>query len=253
MTAFLVIVAVLVLLIALLLSLSATVTVIYDKGWHTTVKFLFIEKEIILSDILSMLIKPDKKIENNNSPSGNDSPPEQSASRSEHSLPDEKARQSGKPPADSQPSKPATVKQNPIRKIWNEEGIVGILSMVSNIFESANSAILTLIRGLHIYSFYVMIIVGGRDAADIGIKYGNLCCYYYPVKGLILNQMRVDNYDDYIQPDFIAPETEFEFQLIGSVSVGLLLKTAIKAGFTFLKNLINNKKGISKNERNSGK
>ena len=127
--------------------------------------------------------------------------------------------------------------------MWDEEGIVGILSFVSNLLETANSAISTLIRGLHIYSLYVMILVGGGDADMIARSYGTLCKYYYPVKGMILSTMKVDNYDDYIQPDFIADRTEVEFQLIGSISVGLLLKVALKAGFVFLKNLIKNKKG----------
>ena len=60
---------------------------------------------------------------------------------------------------------------------------------------------------------------------------------------MILSTMKVDNYDDYIQPDFIADKTEVEFQLIGSISVGLLVKVALKAVFVFLKNLIKNKKG----------
>ena len=59
---------------------------------------------------------------------------------------------------------------------------------------------------------------------------------------MILSSMKVDNYDDYIQPDFIAPSTEFEFQLIASINGGLLLQVAFKAGFIFLKNLIKNKK-----------
>lgn len=91
-----------------------------------------------------------------------------------------------------------------------------------------------------------MIIVGGGDAADIARAYGKLCSYYYPVKGLILNGMRVDNYDDYIQPDFISPRTEFEFQLIASINIALLLKVALKAGFIFLKNFIKNKKEIKR-------
>ncbi|MDE5974744.1 MAG: DUF2953 domain-containing protein, partial [Eubacterium sp.] len=149
--------------------------------------------------------------------------------------------QSEKPAAKAEEKKEAPKKSNPIKKLWDDEGIVGILSLVSNLLETANSAILTLIRGLHIYSLYVMIIVGGGDAADIAQSYGTLCKYYYPVKGMILSGMKVDNYDDYIQPDFIAPSTEFGFQLIASINVGLLLKVALKAGFIFLKNLIKNK------------
>lgn len=91
-----------------------------------------------------------------------------------------------------------------------------------------------------------MIIVGGYDADIIGRTYGTVCQYYYPIKGIILNQMKVDNYDDVIIPDFIADRSEFEFQLIASVNVYLILKVAFKAGIVFLKNLIKNKKGTEK-------
>lgn len=138
--------------------------------------------------------------------------------------------------------KKTPAKKNPIAKLWDDEGIVGMLSLVSNLLETANSAILTIFRGLHIYSLYVMIIVGGGDADTIAQSYGKLCKYYYPLKGIILNGMKVDNYDDYIQPDFIAPSTEFEMQFIASISVGLIVKMALKAVYVFLKNLIKDKK-----------
>ena len=84
-------------------------------------------------------------------------------------------------------------------------------------------------------------IIGGGDAADIAEKYGSLCGCYYPIKGYVLNSLKVDMYDDYIQPDFIAPSSEYEFQLILSVNVALLLKVLLSAGRVFLKNLIKNK------------
>ena len=250
MKVFLIILAVLFVLIAALLSLSATFTVVYDKGWKTKVKVLWIEKDIVLSEILSFVMFPDKKAKEKaeEKPGENKSTDQQPAE-----VKEEAEKPEVKPKADEQ-SKPAKPKKpNPLQKLWNEEGLLGILSLVSNLAETANSAILTLIRGLHIYSLYVMIIVGGGDAEEIGISYGRLCSYYYPVKGLILNTMKVDNYDDYIQPDFIAPRTEFEFQIIGSITVGLLLKVALKAGFIFVKNLIKNKKGDNSYERNSDK
>lgn len=241
MKVFLIVLAVLFVLIAALLSLSATFTVIYDKGWKTKVKVLWIEKDIVLSEILSFVMFPDKKAKEKSEEKA-EVKPKETAAEQPTEVKEEPEKPEKKPKADEQ-SKPAKPKkQNPLQKLWNEEGLLGILSLVSNLAETANSAILTLIRGLHIYSLYVMIIVGGGDAEEIGISYGRLCSYYYPVKGLILNTMKVDNYDDYIQPDFIAPRTEFEFQFIGSISVGLLLKVALKAGFIFVKNLIKNKK-----------
>lgn len=250
MKVFLIIVAVLVVIIALICSLSATVTLVYDKGWHTKIKVLFIEKDIILSEILNFILFPEKKAKD--VAEENKKKKQEKKEIAEEQKADTEAKKTETvQPSDeniSEENKPAEnptakKKSNPIKKMWDEEGIVGILSFVSNLLETANSAISTLIRGLHIYSLYVMILVGGGDADMIARSYGTLCKYYYPVKGMILSTMKVDNYDDYIQPDFIADRTEVEFQLIGSISVGLLLKVALKAGFVFLKNLIKNKKG----------
>lgn len=241
MVVFLIIVAVLAVLIIALLSLSATFTIIYDKGWKTTVKVLFFEKEISISEILSMLLFPEKKAEE-----VADKNAEDTAKKAEEPKADtvtdmaESEQKAEASTEDKKAEKPA--KPNPIKKMWDEEGIVGILSFASNLLQTANSAILNLIKGLHIYSLYVMIIVGGDDAAQIARSYGLLCSQYYPVKGLILSGLRVDNYDDVIQPDFIAPCNEYEFQLIGSISVGALLKAVLKAGIVFIKNLIRNKK-----------
>lgn len=250
MKVFLIILAVLFVIIAAVLSLSATVTLVYDKGWHTKIKVLFIEKDIVLSKILSFVLFPEKKAQEvaedrkkkkESKEKPKEMPAEQVTVEADESA--EQADDETTKPAEEKEEKPKPKKSNPIKKLWDDEGIVGILSLVSNLLETANSAILTLFRGLHIYSLYVMIIVGGGDAADIARAYGTLCKYYYPVKGIILNGMKVDNYDDYIQADFIAPSAEFEFQLIASINVGLLVKVALKAGFIFLKNLIKNKKG----------
>lgn len=253
MTTFLIIVAVLALIIIGICSVSATVTLVYDKGWSTRVKVLFFEKDIVLSEILSFVMFPQKKAQEvSDKKKAEKAEKAEKKQKTEQAKPAEKTKtETASQPAEEQNNNPvpkteekkdAPKKSNPIKKLWDDEGIVGICSLVSNLLETANSAILTLIRGLHIYSLYVMIIVGGGDAADIAQSYGTLCKYYYPAKGMILSTMKVDNYDDYIQPDFIAPSTDFGFQLIASINVGLLLKVAFKAVFIFLKNLIKNKK-----------
>ena len=84
-------------------------------------------------------------------------------------------------------------------------------------------------------------IIGGSDAAQIAIDYGKICGAYFPIKGLILSNMKVDNCDDYIAPDFIAPRSEYEFQLIMSLSIGAVLKVALVAVKEFIVNLIKNK------------
>ncbi len=260
MKTFLIVIAVIAVIIIVILSLSATLTVIYDKGWKTKVQVLFIEKDIALSKILSFILFPEKKAQDvsekkkkkkqkkrtEKEQKSNETVKAETVTVSdgEDGSTDVFAAEVTKSGDEkTQKQEPHPKKDNPIKKIWDEEGIVGIMSLVSNILETANSAVLTLFKGLHIYSLYVMILVGGPDADMIARSYGTICKYYYPLKGLILNGMKVDNYDDYIQPDFIAPRNEYEFQLIASVNVGLILKVALKAGFIFLKNLIKNKKG----------
>lgn len=232
MKVFLIVVAVIVAIFALILSLSAEFTIIYDKKWITRIRVLFIEKDIELSKILSFILFPDKA-----GKQAAEKKKEEEQKKEEEKQAEEENTESEKPA--EEPSKPA--KSNPIKKIIDEDGIVGIMLFVSNLLQTAGTAVSTLIKGLHIYSLYVKIIVGGGDAADIGIKYGRICGYYYPLKGAILNGMKVDQYDDYIHADFIAPQSEYEFQFIGSINIALLLKVALRAVKVFVINFIKNK------------
>lgn len=235
MKIFLIIVGVLVVLIALLMSLSATLTLIYDGGWHTSVQVLFIKKDIVLSQILSFILFPEKSAEQ-----AKKKGKEKKESKKDTTEPTPENAPAGdeKAPAkaEDKPKKP-----NYFQQLWDKDGVIGYLLLISNLVETASSAVTTLFRGFHIYSLYVKMIIGGADAADIAEKYGTLCSFYYPVKGMILNGMKVDQYDDYIQPDFIAPRSEYEFQLIGSLSVGLLVRMLLRAGIVFLKNFIKDK------------
>lgn len=255
MKVFLIVLAVIVLLIVFILSLSAEATVVYDGGWKTTVQVLFIKKDIELSKILNFVLFPDKagkaaaeksNKKKNKPPKEKDSLPTEATPKADNKA--EKCDDEIIVEADiknnndnSNNAEPKQKSPNMITKIIDEDGIVGIMTLVSNLIETLNTAITTLFRGLHIYSLYVSILVGGADAAEIATAYGKICGVYYPIKGMILNGMKVDRYDDYIQPDFIAERNEYEFQLIASMSVGLVLKIGIKAGFTFLLNLIKNK------------
>lgn len=255
MKVFLIVLAVIVLLIVFILSLSAEATVVYDGGWKTTVQVLFIKKDIELSKILNFVLFPDKAgkaaAEKSNKKKNKSTEEKDSLSTEATPKADNKAEKCDDEiivEADiknnndnSNNAEPKQKSPNMITKIIDEDGIVGIMTLVSNLIETLNTAVTTLFRGLHIYSLYVSILVGGADAAEIATAYGKICGVYYPVKGMILNGMKVDRYDDYIQPDFIAERNEYEFQLIASMSVGLVLKIGIKAGFTFLLNLIKNK------------
>ena len=249
MKVFLIVLAVIAAIVALILSISAEFTIIFDNGWTTKIRVLFIERDIELTKLLSFLVAPDKagkeaaersKEKKISKETKEDEPQQQTPQVSEEPIiePSEEI-EVNEVVVQEENKKPE--KLNPIQKILKEDGIVGIMLFVSNLLQTVNSAVTTLIKGLHIYSLYVKMIIGGGDAATIGEKYGSICGWYYPMKGVILNQMKVDNYDDLIIPDFIAPRSEYELQFIGSISVGLLVKVGLKAGKVFLVNFIKNK------------
>lgn len=254
MKTFLIILAVIVLIFAIILSLSAEVTVIYDNGWHTTVQVLFIKKDVELSKILNFVLFPDKAGKEVAEKQKEKKKNKTDSAKSVIQENKEEIKQVTEPNKETninsevttEPEKTKTEpnqqpKKNPIAKIIDEDGIVGIMLLASNLVETLNTAVITLFKGLHIYSLYVKMIVGGADADEIARAYGRICGFYYPLKGMILNGMKVDQYDDYIQPDFIAPANEYEFQLIASINIALILKIGIKAGAKFLVNLIKNK------------
>lgn len=254
MKTFLIILAVIVLIFAIILSLSAEATVIYDNGWHTTVQVLFIKKDVELSKILNFVLFPDKagkeaaekqkEKKKNKTDSAKTVIQENKEEIKQVTEPNKETNINSEVTAEPEKTKTEPnqqPKKNPISKIIDEDGIVGIMLLASNLVETLNTAVITLFKGLHIYSLYVKMIVGGADADEIARAYGRICGFYYPLKGMILNGMKVDQYDDYIQPDFIAPANEYEFQLITSINIALILKIGIKAGAKFLVNLIKNK------------
>lgn len=242
MKVFLIILIFIIVLFAFILSLSAEATIIYDKGWKTSVQVLFIKKDIELGKIINFLLFPDKA--GKQAAEEKKKKKESKKAQNQEQKADENPTENTQPQAENEEISeqvPAQKKQNFITKLIDEEGIVGILTLVSNLLETVSTAMTTLFRGLHIYSLYVKMIIGGGDAAQIAQDYGRICGIYYPIKGVILNGMKVDQYDDLIEPDFIAEQNEYEFQLIASINVALLLKVGIKAGITFLKNMIKNK------------
>ena len=269
MKVFLIILAVLVVIIAVILSLSAEFTVIFDNGWTTRIKVLWIEKDIELSKLINFLLFPEKAAEEAAEKAADEiiggadevtsvvvAEPDESKEKVEIPPPDDEihltdeeieeiTRQlaaAEKPKEEPNPAPPQDAKPNFIMKIWQEEGIVGMMEFITNVLETAGTAVSTLMKGLHIYSLYVKMIIGGGDAADIAEKFGSLAGHYQPIKGIILNRMKVDNYDDYLTADFIAPRSEYEFQLIAGLNVGLLVRMGLRAGRVFLVNLIRNKK-----------
>ncbi|MDE6722893.1 MAG: hypothetical protein K2J55_01725, partial [Eubacterium sp.] len=185
MIVFLIILAVIIVIISAILSVSATFTITYDSSWKTTVKVLWIDKEIELSEILSFVLFPEKKAQETKNDLKKKASEKTNSDKTENASEIEESSSNQEDSKNNHSVKAKPQKENYIKTIWKNEGIVGIMSFATNLFESASNAILTLFRGFHIYSLYVKILIGGSDAADIAQAYGRVCKYYYPLKGMV--------------------------------------------------------------------
>ena len=241
MTVFLIVIGVFAVVLAVVLSLSATFTVTYEGGWSTTVRLLGRDREIKLTKILSFILFPERSAQEVKKGKNKPAPAQKSDSEKKdgEGVKKNNDNEKNKEKSKEKPKKP--VKPNYIERVLKEDGIIGILLLISNMLQSASSAVSTLFRGFHIYLIYVKMIIGGGDAFDIANKYGSVCKYYFPIKGFILNSKNVDDYDEVFYADFIAPSSEYGFRFIGSINVATLLRVVLSAGKTFLVNLIKNK------------
>ena len=184
MKIFLIVLAVIVVIFAIILSLSAEVTVVFDNGWHTRVKVLFIEKDIQLSKVLSFLVAPEKAAQE---VSAEHKEEKENKNKKDKQKKAEQAEKPQSPQGEQGSDTPQNPpKKNFIAKIFDDDGIVGIMLFVSNLLQTANSAVTTLIKGLHIYSLYVKMIIGGGEAGDIGQKIRRNMWYLLSDKGLHL-------------------------------------------------------------------
>lgn len=254
MTTFLIVVAVIVVIFAIIFSLSAKIYVSYDKEVSARIKFLFIDKAFDLDDVLRKLLKiqddVEQKVENidkNNSEKADsdvNSSDVADVKVTTVQVDEQQAPASEQPKSNTtQPTQATNTQPKPnfIKQIYDKDGILGIMLLISNLLQSVNSAIITLIKGLHIRSLYVKMIIGGRDAAKIAMDYGKICGTYYALKGLIFSTMKVHEYDECIEPDYLASSSEYGFDLVLSISIGAVVKVGLVTVKTFLVNLIKNK------------
>lgn len=246
MQTFLIVLAVLVVVLVLVLSVRATFYVSYHGVWRTRVRILFFEKEISLSQLLQLVLFPKQSGE-----AAAKAAKEKKSAKKEQTAAPQPAQTDGAPeksktPAESAapqagdtPAKPK--KQNYLQSIYAEDGICGILDLVSTLLSTAGAAVGRLFKDFYISDLYVKIITGGTDAAQIAQNHGRTCALYYPLIGVVRNGMKVANYQEIIFADYLAQQTETEMSLVISLSVKNLFGILFSAGKTFLVNFIKNK------------
>lgn len=203
------------LLIIFILSIRVTFTVKYDKTWTTKIKIFAFEKDIDVNKILKGVL-----------------------------FPPEPVKKEERAPKEEEKKEPAKKKDpmDAIKRIYEKDGIAGIIEFVQIIMETLSVAVTVFFRHFIIDVLDVEIVVANEDASLTAREYGRICGAYYPFIGVIRNGMKVKKYNENIRTDFLVLEGYEKLFFKGSISVMNLLGIVLAGAKTFLVNLRNSKK-----------
>lgn len=148
---------------------------------------------------------------------------------------EEKAKEEPAPDAEHPPAQP---KDNFIKTFYNNQGVMGILELISNIAKMLGSGLKGIGRSFYIRRLWLRINVGGSDSADAAVRYGKMCSAVYPSMGYILSVVHSKNCSVRVQPDFLTNKTEGAFLLHLALIPSKLIGAAIVMGIRLLIELI---------------
>lgn len=138
------------------------------------------------------------------------------------------------PPKDEKPKQPKPKKENFLVTFYNNEGVSGVIQLLSDFIHYLNKFSKGFIKSIIIKDFKLNVSVTEDDAAQTAIKYGQICAGFYPSLGFICSNMNVKNYNVNIFADYIGEKTNCEF----SGSVGIVPRSVINAGIAFVFRLV---------------
>ncbi len=141
------------------------------------------------------------------------------------------------PPAEEN-AETAPQKENFIKTFYNNQGVPGILELISNIAKKLGAGLKGIGRSFYIRRLWLRINVGGGNSADAAIKYGKMCSKVYPAMGYILSVVRSKNCSVKVQPDFLGGKTEGAFSLHLAMIPSKLISAVIVMGIKLLVELI---------------
>lgn len=139
---------------------------------------------------------------------------------------------------------PKEKKPNPLLQMVKANGYDGMIEVISNlgrIFALYGGKIF---KSVVFEDIEIYISVGTGDSAQTAIKYGKTCQKVYPLLGFLCANNVVKKYEASVEPDFLANNSEgefnFEFYLVVrkiiNATLGMVFRLIFKVVLKFLKN-----------------
>lgn len=150
------------------------------------------------------------------------------------------------PPAQETPTEPKTKGPNPLKNIYDNEQLSGILEIFRKLLEIIDKFGRRLVNSFVIDEMFLDIEVTKRDAAETAEEYGKICRVVFPVTGAVCANCNVKQYSINVEPDYIANpgiRTAFSMEislnprkLINAV-LAFALSAVFKIGIRLIKDL----------------
>lgn len=148
--------------------------------------------------------------------------------------------------------KPKEKSDNFIKTFYNDQGVSGIIELISTVAAKLKKGMGKIGRSFYIKTLWLRINVADGDAANTAQKYGKVCAAVYPPLGYILSTVHSKNCSVKINPDFLGGKSQGAFKLslnlIPLKLIGACISLVFSLGIELIKVLITNSKNASKRQ-----
>ena len=193
---------------AIILSIPVSLSLEYTDSFRCSVSWLFVKIDLFPREKKEKKEKEKKQKEKKAEP------------KKEKEKPEEE--------------KPEEKKENFLKTFYNNQGVSGILELVSNVASALGKLSRGFLRSLIISKLHIRISVTEADAAGTAIKYGKICSALYPSLGYICSVMKVRNYKVDVWADYCGEKSFGEIE----TKVSLIPIIALNAGIAFAFRLV---------------
>lgn len=201
MTALLIIAGIII-LFALLLSIRAHIHVKYEDEVTAYASWAFIK--------IPLIPRPEK-------------PPKEKK---------KKEPKAQKPPEETTPAEPKPKGPNPLKTLYENEKIEGILQILRNLLGVIDKFGRRLVNAFVIDEMFLDISVSSGDAAQTAENYGKMCRRVFPVMGAVCANCNVKKYSIDIDPDYIGSGyNEYAFSMEISLNPRKLINAVLLFAF----------------------
>lgn len=123
-------------------------------------------------------------------------------------------KQEDEKPKEEKKKEPKEKKDNILKKFYNNQGITGIIDLVSDLLSSLGGLSKRLTKAIVFDKFNLSIAIASDDSAKTAMQYGRACAALYPALGEIFSLVKVNNHKIDVNADFIGEKSSGSFNFV---------------------------------------